>query len=319
MNSQNLSPEALELQPILKHPEQGLVVADRLLKDLYPEFFSCLNLPLLLLDAGEDAKTIASVQILYDFFLANKLRRSEIVHVFGGGTICDTAAFAASSYKRGCRLHLYPSTLLAMVDAAIGGKTGVNYSGFKNQIGTFYPAERIVIHPDFLKTLARDEIRQGIAEMLKLAILFPEIPIPDSCEDLPHAEDILRHALYKMSICQIDPYDGSERMLLNFGHSFGHALETKSEYQIRHGDAVVMGMIMACDLSLQMGFISRERHAELRDILSGYEFPAAVLAYVKNLDMDELLVIMEQDKKSGSAMRLILPVGKEIKLVELSE
>jgi 3-dehydroquinate synthase len=318
VNSQNLSPEALELQPILKHPEQGLVVADRVLKDLYPEFFSCLNFPLLLLDACEDAKSIASVQILYDFFLANKLRRSEIVHVFGGGTICDTAAFAASSYKRGCG-YTCIQHLTGNGGCGNRGKTGVNYSGFKNQIGTFYPAERIVIHPDFLKTLARDEIRQGIAEMLKLAILFPEIPIPDSCEDLPHAEDILRHALYKMSICQIDPYDGSERMLLNFGHSFGHALETKSEYQIRHGDAVVMGMIMACDLSLQMGFISRERHAELRNILSGYEFPAAVLAYVKNLDMDELLVIMEQDKKSGSAMRLILPVGKEIKLVEFSE
>ena len=80
-----------------------------------------------------------------------------------------------------------------------------------------------------------------------------------------------------------------------------------------------MGMIMACDLSLQMGFISRERHAELRNILSGYNFPASVLAYVKNLDMDELLVIMEQDKKSGSALRLILPVDEEIKLVELSE
>jgi 3-dehydroquinate synthase len=320
MNSKFLCPEALEIQSSLLYPDSGLIVCDARIKELYPDFFAANQAPTCLIAAGEDAKNLNTVQSLYQFFLRNSLGRSDMVHVFGGGTICDLAAYAVSTYKRGCRLQLYPSTLLAMVDAAIGGKTGINFHNLKNHIGSFYPAERVILHKAFLQTLAPDELRQGMAEMLKAHMLFEELPLPDfTGTEIPDEEDLLAHALYKMSVCQEDPFDKGPRMLLNFGHSFGHALESHSAYRIKHGDAVAAGMNMACDFSLQMNFIDRQQYNARKETLKLYPYPAELLDYMQSIGFEELYPYLIQDKKNGANLRLILPVGAEIKLVELNE
>jgi len=240
------------------------------------------------------------------------------VHVFGGGVVCDIAAYAVSTYKRGCRLHLYPSTLLAMVDAAIGGKTGLNFQGYKNHIGSFYPAERIVLHPCFLHSLPADELRQGYAEMMKNHLLWGQLPLPDWEGQIPDVEEILSHALYKVSICMKDPFDEAERQILNFGHSFAHALEGLSNYEIKHGDAVALGMNMACDLSMELELIDTARYDVLKNILQQYPYPAAALDIAAKQSFQDILPWLRQDKKNSVALRLILPVGDQIKAVEIS-
>jgi len=319
MHRDLLNPDALELQPVLEPPITGLLIADARLIDLYPDFFGAVKIPVKALLAGEDQKNLKNLQQLYHFFCEHSLSRDEIVHVYGGGTISDLAAYAVSTYKRGCRLHLYPSTLLGMVDAAIGGKTGLNHENLKNLIGSFYPAERIVIHPGFLSSLPWEELRQGMAEMLKAVMLFPCLPLPDfGGKILPNEEDILGHALYKLSLCQSDPYDRSDRMLLNFGHSFGHALESFSNFNISHGDAIALGMNMACDFSLQMELVNQEQYDSRKELLSRYPYPPPVLDYLATINPDDLLPLMYQDKKNNRKLRLVLPVGKDIKLVEMS-
>lgn len=320
MASENLSPEALEIQSCLSAPDGGLMVCDERLVSLYPDFFDQCDIPTMFLTAGEQSKTLHEVQLLYAFFCDNRLKRSDTVHVVGGGTICDLAAFAVSTYKRGCHLHLYPSTLLAMVDAAIGGKTGINFRDLKNQVGSFYPAHRIILHRDFLKTLHQDELRQGMAEMLKAHMLFDELPLPVfHGGDLPNDQDLLSYALYKMSVCQIDPYDRGERMLLNFGHSFAHALESLSAFSIKHGDAVAIGMNMACDFSLELKLIDELQHEAHKRTLALYPYPAELLDFVRNIGFEDLYPYLKQDKKNGNSLRLILPVGNRIKPVDVSE
>ncbi|MDD4815404.1 MAG: 3-dehydroquinate synthase [Candidatus Cloacimonetes bacterium] len=313
-----ISPDNLELQVNLEYPSQGIIVCDAELYSFHADFFGTGPLPLIKLEAAEANKNLDTVNSLYCFFCDQELKRGDIVHVFGGGIVCDIAAFAASTYKRGCHLHLYPSTLLAMVDAAIGGKTGVNFRSFKNHIGSFYPAERVIIHPNFLKSLPSEELRQGYAEMLKGHLLWNELPLPDFDGQLPTVEDILSHALYKISICRKDPFDVDTRRLLNFGHSFAHALEGLSDFAIKHGDAVALGMNMACDLSLELDLIDKARYTDLKNTLGLYPYPAAALDFATKQSLEDILPWLRQDKKNSDELGLILPVGDQIKAVEIS-
>jgi 3-dehydroquinate synthase len=313
-----LRAQALEVLQELDLPNSGVIVCDRSLKELYASIFERAQLPIFAIDACEQNKSLATVENMYRFFMKHFVNRAQPVHVFGGGICCDLAAYAASTYKRGIRLILYPSTLLAMIDAAIGGKTAVNFASQKNLIGTFYPAESIRLYPPFLNTLPHEELRQGLAEMLKAHILFPRLPLPDfSATELPDSELLISYALFKMSICQQDPYDTEQRRLLNFGHSFAHALESLSKYEIKHGDAVALGMNMACDFSLEMGLIELSRHEELNELLSLYPYPSPALDFAAKISFEELLPLLRQDKKNSGAITLILPVKEEIKQVEL--
>ncbi|MDD4232057.1 MAG: 3-dehydroquinate synthase [Candidatus Cloacimonetes bacterium] len=319
MHPSLISSDALMVQDKLVPPEHGLIICDEKLIHYFPKFFTSCNAPIYTIEASETRKNLSTVHDIYRFFARHSLKRTDEVHIFGGGTVCDMAAFAVSTYKRGCGLILYPSTLLAMIDASIGGKTAVNFEHYKNHIGTFYPAFRIVYHASFLESLAKDELRQGFAEMLKAHILYPDLCLPDiSGNSLPSIEEILSFALYKISICQNDPYDEAERRILNFGHSFAHALESISEYRIKHGDAVALGMNIACDLSLELQLCSQNEWSALKNILALYPYPDEVLAYAQNYSIESLIPYLKQDKKNRQALGLILPVGKDIKEIELS-
>lgn len=319
MNTEYLIADSVKLAATFQYPSSGAILCDARLLKLYPDYFAGDQpLPTLALKAGENSKSFNQCLKIYEFLSEHKIGRQDTIHVLGGGTISDLAAYAVSTFKRGCRLILYPSTLLGMVDAAIGGKTGINHLGYKNYLGSFYPAEQIIIHTPFLKSLPKAELRQGYAEMLKYSLLSEDLVLPDfGSPEMLEDEMILSFAEYKMQICAIDPYDQRERLLLNFGHSFGHALEAASQYKIKHGDAIVLGMNIACDFSFQEGLIEEEEWNAYRDWLSEYPIPAAALRFVDETPMESMMPFMLQDKKNGQGLRLILPTKDGIKVVEL--
>lgn len=320
MNTEYLKADSIEMAATIQYPSSGVILCDAKLRKLHPECFSSDEpLPTLALEAGEKSKTLSQCLKIYEFLSENAVGREDIIHVFGGGTICDLAAYAVSAFKRGCRLILYPSTLLAMIDAAIGGKTGVNHLGYKNFLGSFYPAEKIIIHTPFLKSLPKAELRQGFAEMMKYSLLCEDLVLSNFGNSrLLEDETILSFALYKMQVCALDPYDRKERLLLNFGHSFGHAIEAASQYKIKHGDAIVLGMNIACDFSFQEGLIEEEDWNAYRDWLSEYPMPAAALRFVDETPLENMMPFMLQDKKNRQGLRLILPTADGIKAVELT-
>lgn len=318
MNTEYLSEDSLELAATFQYPSEGVILCDARLLKLYPEYFSSENpLPILALRSGEKSKNLNQCLKIYEFLSEHGIGRQDAVQVFGGGTICDLAAYAVSTFKRGCRLILYPSTLLAMVDAAIGGKTGINHLGFKNYLGSFYPAEKIIIHSPFLKSLPKAELRQGFAEMLKYSILQEDLSLPEFDAKVPISDEtILNFARYKMQICRVDPYDRKERLLLNFGHSFGHALEAASLHKIKHGDAIVLGMIIACNYSYQEDLIDEENWLYYLEWLDQYEVPASALRFLEETPFENMLPFLRQDKKNQQGLRLILPTEGGIEVVE---
>ncbi|MFA5667350.1 MAG: 3-dehydroquinate synthase family protein [Candidatus Cloacimonadaceae bacterium] len=318
MNTEYLNEDCLELAAEFQYPSSGVILCDAKLLKLYPEYFSSEKpLPTLALRAGERSKNLNQCLKIYEFLSEHGIGRQDAVQVLGGGTICDLAAYAVSTFKRGCRLILYPSTLLAMVDAAIGGKTGLNHLGFKNYLGSFYPAEKIILHSSFLESLPKTELRQGYAEMLKYSLLDEDLPLPEFDSMMPiRDETILRFARYKMQICAIDPYDRKERLLLNFGHSFGHALEAASQNKIKHGDAIVMGMIIACNYSYQEELIDEEDWLYYLEWLGQYEVTASALRFLEETPFENMLPFLRQDKKNSQGLSLILPTEDGIKVME---
>lgn len=315
MNREHLSTESIQAVQEVALPKGSYVIADERVHELYPSYFE--ECDTFLMQAGEEEKSLANVERIWSFLSERRVGRDTVIHVFGGGSISDIASFAVSCFKRGCRLVLYPTTLMGMIDASIGGKTGFNFGGFKNHIGSFYPAEMIAIHRPFLDSLPKDEIRQGIAEMLKCRLLDSELPpfaISDS--EAPSEACILEYARYKMEICQSDPYDKGIRRLLNFGHSFGHALESLSGFELKHGDAVYLGMRLAMRYSYEQGLLSQEMYDQYEMALSGYPLPKPYHAYMDRYSTEELLPLLLQDKKSGSRLCLILPTDDGIRAFE---
>jgi len=312
MHEHYLEPDRIRLVENLSYPDSGLIIADAILKQHYRDFFERNDgLPTLYLPASEKSKNHRSLAIIYTFFTKQNLKRSDTVHIYGGGIICDLAAYGVATFKRGCRLKLYPTTLLAMVDAAIGGKCAVNYQGFKNQIGTFYPAEEITIYPPFLQTLKPIELRQGKAEMLKCYFISEQLSdIDTSDSSIPGVSQILEYAKFKMDICAQDPHDQGIRRTLNFGHTFGHVLERLSGYRFKHGDSVIAGISAAIDLSLKLGLIDSEMDELSRKNLSFYPLPAAIERFLSKQSIPDMLSEARQDKKnSGNALKMVLPIG----------
>lgn len=319
MNENYLDCSAITSAARVDPPHQGVIIADEKLIELYPDIFrKDLRVPLLALTAGEENKNLQQIQKIYDFLTENMVTRDSLIHVFGGGTITDAAGYAAATFKRGCRLKLYPSTLMGMVDASIGGKCAYNHHKIQNLIGSFYPAEEIIIHHGFLKSLPQKEIRQGLAEMLKLFLLLPDLPLPEIHDSpTPDIQSILSFASAKMMICRDDPHDQQSRRLLNFGHSFAHALQMASDATIAHGDAVVFGMQISVDLAHQMQMIDDETSYRLMEILQEYPLPEDSVDLVQNYGLEDLMPYIRQDKKNTNRLRLVMPVGDSFELVEI--
>lgn len=262
------------------------------------------------LPAGEESKCLATVEELYERFQDARIDRNSTVLALGGGVIGDIAAFAASTYLRGLPFINVPTTLLAQVDASIGGKTGVDFRGVKNLVGSFHPARRVVVDTNTLKSLPLARLREGLAEMIKIAFvrdpgLLSQIEELSSAGDIVDRPDLIRRAIRnKVEVVKADPYETSgERALLNFGHTVGHAIESAAGYRMSHGECVAMGMVAETELAVCMGTVDSAVAERLKVCLHHVGLPAAVPVD----EPAELMRLMRQDKKRvGASIRVVI-------------
>jgi 3-dehydroquinate synthase len=275
------------------------------------------------IEAGEANKTLASVERILSRALELGLARDSLFVGVGGGVITDMTAFAASLYMRGARLELVPTTLLAMADAAVGGKTGVDYGNSKNCVGTFYPASSIHVCPSVLASLSEAEYRSGLAEVVKTALLYApklyEILKNRSDEVLSRNESLMlevvkRCVQAKARVVERDLRESGERMYLNLGHTFAHALESVAGFgTVTHGEAVAWGIARAHALGERLGVTDGEFARDTRETLSAYGWcvepihPSIKDRFEATEGARLLLEAMKSDKKKkGGAVRFIL-------------
>jgi 3-dehydroquinate synthase len=246
--------------------------------------------------SGEKAKTRKTLEHLQDKLLALPISRATCLIAVGGGVAMDLIGFLASTLLRGMPLILVPTSLLAMIDASIGGKTGIDTHQGKNLIGSFYPAEKVWIDLDTLKTLPKREWTNGEGELLKLALA-----LDPSLADLPLIEKIERAIKLKIRVVEKDPYDKAERRVLHFGHTFAHALETLSNYEIPHGEAVSLGCLMETYLS---DLTQKELDWAVTQVKRlGVKFPEEQSA-------SALFETIQKDKKGGPSILSLEKIGR---------
>jgi 3-dehydroquinate synthetase len=260
---------------------------------------------LYVIEAHEVLNNTFTLTQLWESMSAAVIHRDTPVVIIGGGLVCDMGAMAASTYMRGLKLMLVPTTLLCMVDACLGGKTGVNLAGAKNQVGTFNPAEKILISPEFLDTLPKREFRSGIAEVIKTT-LIGDSSILKSLEHLdienPEREiilEIVRKCLeVKGDIVTEDLKETGKRMLLNLGHTIGHALESASEFQLSHGEAVGLGLVVEAALAVSQGG-NENLPGEIRRLLKKAGLPTVIDGTISEEDLYRLLGRDKKTRKDG--------------------
>jgi len=254
---------------------------------------------------GEVSKNIENYIKILGFLSDNKLSRSDTLFALGGGMVGDIAGFAASTYLRGIRFVQIPTTLLAMVDSSVGGKTAVNLDSGKNQAGTFFQPDLVVCDPELLSSLPDDIFRDGCAEVVKYGViadgrLFDMLKGPIE----PQLEEVIERCLtIKSRLVYEDELDTGPRQLLNFGHTFGHAVEKCSGYAVTHGKAVAIGMVMAAHIAEKMGICSSDCCRKIENMLTSFELP-----HKTGLSGTELLnAIISDKKRSLEEITLVLP------------
>lgn len=256
---------------------------------------------------GEAAKSLASVEEILGRLSALGATRRDLVVGAGGGMVTDVAGFAASLWHRGIRVVHVATTLLAMVDAAIGGKTGVNLGHGKNLVGTFWQPSGVICDTNWLATLPERELRCGWGEVAKYHFLAG-----DDLLAMPTDERIARCVQIKADIVAEDEREGGRRALLNYGHTFGHAIETVTGHRFAHGEAVAIGMICAAHLARLLGRIDDARVDAHYRVLDTYGLQSKLPS---ELDHDALLVAMGRDKKATAGLVFILDGGDGLETV----
>ena len=248
---------------------------------------------------GEEAKCLAEVERLCREMSEAGFTRSDVIVAVGGGVVTDIAGFVAAVYHRGMRYVSVPTTLLAQVDAAIGGKTGVNLPEGKNLVGAFWQPHAVLCDTEVLATLPSAEMRSGQGELAKYHFLTG-----DDLDGLDLADRIAAAVRIKSDVVAADEREGGRRAILNYGHTLAHAVETAGRYDLRHGEAVAVGLIYAAEVAARMGRIDTDRVAEHRRVVTGYGLPSRLPAMLD--DDDELLALFGRDKKAVDGLTLIL-------------
>jgi 3-dehydroquinate synthase len=253
---------------------------------------------LITVPAGEQSKTLAQAETICDQMIATGLDRQSFVIGLGGGMVSDVSGFVAAIYERGIPHVQIPTTLLAMVDSSIGGKTGVNASAGKNLIGAFHHPSLVIDDVDLLKTLPRREFNQGFAEIIKHAIIADaEMFTALRHVDLSNLAPLVRRNIeIKSRIVAKDELDQTgERALLNFGHTVGHAIERAGDYrEFLHGEAVSLGIVAACVISIKKAGLPKDQRDAIADLLSAFELPTRLPA---NFPREKILDGLQFDKK----------------------
>ena len=262
---------------------------------------------LCLVPEGEARKTLATVHSLYDQFVAAGLDRRSPIIGLGGGVVGDMAGFAAATYLRGAPFVQIPTSLLAMVDASVGGKTGVDLPQGKNLVGAFKQPVVVIIDTDVLAQLPAAEFRSGLAEIVKHGILgAPDLFRQMEGKGPANLTQMIADAVrVKVDVVIEDPFERGRRATLNLGHTFGHAIEQVSGYRLRHGEAVAVGTVAATRMAVALNRCDAETAGRIESCLDKLGLPTTV----SGLDLDEVYAMMFQDKKrSGKMLRFIIPL-----------
>jgi 3-dehydroquinate synthase len=279
-----------------------------------PKLQSLTSAEIITVPAGEQYKRLETISDLYDQFLAAGLDRQGTVIALGGGVIGDMAGFAAATYMRGVRFIQCPTSLLAMVDASVGGKTGVDLPQGKNLVGAFKQPAAVIADLDTLKTLPPEEFAAGMAEVIKSGLigdpkLFKSL---ESSEQAVHRQSpvellssvVVQTIRVKQAVVEEDPFESARRAVLNLGHTFGHAIEQVSGYQVSHGYGVAMGLVAAARLSAVLGHCNPTLEERIERVLTKHQLPTRIPA---DLTAEAIVQAMSSDKKKkGGKVRFIL-------------
>ena len=256
---------------------------------------------------GEEAKCLAVVERLCRAMSSAGFTRSDVIVAVGGGVVTDVAGFVAAVYHRGMRYVSVPTTLLGQVDAAIGGKTGVNLPEGKNLVGAFWQPHAVLCDSDVLATLPPREMRSGQGELAKYHFLGG-----DDLDALDLTQRIAAAVRIKADVVAADEREGGRRAILNYGHTLAHAIETAGRYDLRHGEAVAVGLVYAAEVAAAMGRIDDDRVAYHRRVVTGYGLPSRLPAL---LDDGELLALFGRDKKAVDGLTLVLDSARGVEPV----
>ena len=293
-----------------------VIIIDNKVKSLYPDLLMAVRnkVNVIGIDAHEEQKSYQGLAPIIEELILSGFRKNHRLIGIGGGITQDITAFTASIMYRGVQWLFFPTTLLAQGDSCIGSKTSINFGAYKNQLGGFYPPNKIFIYLGFLETLSIADLQSGLGEMAHYFIVdgresFLEYRLgyEKVFADKSVLTKLISNSLkIKKGYIEIDEYDQSERQVFNYGHSFGHAIESLTNYSVPHGIAVSIGMDMANYISFKRGYLAETIRLEIRAVLKniwvGYD--------IRNIDVAEFLLALSKDKKNvGSELRLILCRG----------
>ncbi|RLA01250.1 MAG: 3-dehydroquinate synthase [Gammaproteobacteria bacterium] len=310
---------ARQLLPV---SNQYAIISNQQIADLYLQRIEKLlpenaKLTICLIPDSETSKSPEQFLRLIDLLLAANFNRSSTVIALGGGVVGDLAGFVAATLHRGCNLVQIPTSLLAQVDSSVGGKTAINHPSGKNLIGSFYQPQAVLVDPVTLKTLDKRQFSAGMAEVIKYAFLHDNSFLPWLEQNSKAIQDFDMSALEKMishccsvkaAVVSEDEKEVGRRVLLNFGHTFGHAIENISGYgQWLHGEAVAVGMLLASKLSVDNNLMDQQYYDRLVVLLKGFGLP---ISLPNDFSAKELLIRMYRDKKNlDQRLQLVLPRG----------
>jgi len=313
---------------VVTNPTVNGLYGQRVLKALEAAGF--LAMPVEVPD-GEQYKTLDWANAVFTALLINTFDRRSPLVALGGGVIGDLTGFAASCYMRGVPFVQVPTTLLAMVDSSVGGKTGVNHPMGKNMIGAFYQPRLVLMDLDTLKTLPKEEFLSGMAEVIKYGVIWDRelFDFLDKNREKVLAQEqgplghiIRRSCEIKADVVSKDEREGGLRAILNLGHTVGHAVETLSNYTVRHGEAVAIGMVYAAKLAHRIGQCDARVPERVEKLVRDYGLPFSLSVLKRRPSVTELMDAIQVDKKAeGGKVRLVLPkrVGEVVMTGEWDE
>ncbi len=281
---------------------------------------ACAKCVLYSFKAGEESKTLDTVREIYKFLIEERFDRKDLLIALGGGVVGDVTGFAAATYLRGIDFVQIPTTLLAQADSSIGGKTGVDFDGYKNMAGAFYMPRLVYMNISALKTLDDRQFYSGFAEVMKHGLIkdgsFYEWLLENMYEICDRdvgtlLEMVMRSCNIKKLVVEKDPTEKGDRALLNFGHTIGHAIEKAKNFTMTHGECVALGCVAAAYISWKHEWLSMEEYYEIRDMFVPFNLPISL----EDIDPKEILALTKSDKKmEGGTIKFVLlkKVGKAL-------
>lgn len=291
------------------------VIVDKTVLHLYRDSLQHIDESQIIeIQAAEGSKSYYGCSLVIEELIKKGYRKNHRIIAIGGGITQDISAFIASILYRGVQWIFFPTSLLAQGDSCIGSKTSINFKAYKNQLGGFYPPNKIFIYPDFVDTLSEEELRSGLGEMCHYYVVSGQSDFywlkksyPKALTDRMVLSQVISKSLaIKKRYIEIDEFDENERLVFNYGHSFGHAIESLTNYKIPHGIAVSHGMDIANYVSVKLGFITEDIRIEIKELLEQIWRGTSI----KELSINQFKMALSKDKKNiGKTLRLILNKG----------